>query len=234
MRPALSLCLSSALLAFSAFAQQATLDTDSSVLKVDDGFSTFHWRGDSVLARESFHIDVEDIARIQITDFMNRGDMFEIFDNGVSLGITSSVEQIEDDEGFASTPEQALSDDRFSKGIFELAKGAHKITIKATGPYQAGAAAIRLLDQVADVSFYRSRYRSHVYKEFEQEYSDSDDEELLPEEGFEDDDESDYDYNDEDYNGWGHHRHRHRHYPNSNNLVEGKSLENMKTSLNII
>ncbi|CEP14144.1 hypothetical protein [Parasitella parasitica] len=117
-------------------------------------FVTFRWKGEEAVAMESFDVNVENTARIQVTDFKNRGDMFEVFDNGQSLGMTTKVDALKDEEVFAATPEEALNDDRFSKGIFDLAKGEHKITIKAVGPYEAGTAAIRVLDQ-GNVAFHK-------------------------------------------------------------------------------
>ncbi|KAI8992419.1 hypothetical protein BDB01DRAFT_778396 [Pilobolus umbonatus] len=88
--------------------------------------------------------------------------MFEIFDNDMSLGYTSKVETTKDDV-FAATPEEALQDDRFSKGVFELSKGKHIITIKAEGPHEAGTAAIRVLNH-APVSFGKKKKDSNKKK----------------------------------------------------------------------
>ncbi|KAG0814132.1 hypothetical protein G6F19_005252 [Rhizopus arrhizus] len=119
-----------------------------------DSFVNFRWNGESAVAQQTFNLIVEDTARIQVTDFKNRGDRFEVFDNGKSLGTTSEVSAEADQEAFAATPEEALEDERFSKGVFTLEKGEHKITIKATGPYEAGTAAIRILDH-ANVAFHK-------------------------------------------------------------------------------
>ncbi|KAG1116182.1 hypothetical protein G6F42_013756 [Rhizopus arrhizus] len=123
-------------------------------------FVTFRWKGEEAVANESFDVNVENTARIQVTDFKNRGDSFEVFDNGKSLGMTTKVDALKDEEVFAATPEEALNDDRFSKGIFDLAKGEHKITIKAMGPYEAGTAAIRILDH-ANVDFHKKGGKDH-------------------------------------------------------------------------
>jgi hypothetical protein len=61
----------------------------------------------------------------------------------VSLGKTSTPGKSGD---FASSPEEALAKEGFSKGIFDLAAGEdHKITIEAIGTHNEGTAAIRLL-----------------------------------------------------------------------------------------
>ncbi|KAG1224649.1 hypothetical protein G6F68_020078 [Rhizopus microsporus] len=66
------------------------------------------------MAQQTFDLVVEDSARIQVIDYKNRGDSFEVFDNGQSLGTTSTVEASVDEQVFAATPEEALDDERFS------------------------------------------------------------------------------------------------------------------------
>lgn len=123
---------------------------------LNETFSTFRWKGDKAYAKESFEVNIDTPARVQVTDYKNRGDMFEIFDNGKSLGTTSKVDGKKDEDIFAGTPEEALLDERFSKGTFDLAAGKHKITVKAVGPYEAGTAAIRVLDQgITSTGFYK-------------------------------------------------------------------------------
>ncbi|ORY96861.1 hypothetical protein BCR43DRAFT_524892 [Syncephalastrum racemosum] len=117
-------------------------------VELTDAFADFHWSGNEAMAQETYTVNLEQPSRIQITDFKNRGDSFEIYDNDKLLGKTSEVEQNKDDQVFAATPEEALEDERYSKGTFDLEEGEHKITIKASGPYEAGTAAIRLIDGV--------------------------------------------------------------------------------------
>ncbi|KAF7729762.1 hypothetical protein EC973_003840 [Apophysomyces ossiformis] len=114
-------------------------------LKLNE-FDFFHWTGKrDAEALETFVADLERPAILQITDFKNRGDMFQVFDNDRHIGQTSVVMMTEDDDTFAETPEDALMDSRFSRGIFRLDSGPHRIVIKANGPFDAGTAAIRLL-----------------------------------------------------------------------------------------
>lgn len=147
-------------------------------------FVNFRWKGEEATAQESFDLNVENTARIQVTDFKNRGDMFEIFDNGKSLGFTTKVDALKDEEVFAATPEEALNDERFSKGTFDLAKGEHKITIKAVGPYEAGTAAIRVLDH-ANVAFHKKE------KDHDDDHDDDDDDDDKHDHKDDDDDDDD-------------------------------------------
>ncbi|KAL9540202.1 hypothetical protein MBANPS3_009819 [Mucor bainieri] len=152
-------------------------------------FVTFRWKGEEAVAKESFDVNVENNARIQVTDFKNRGDIFEVFDNGKSLGMTTKVDALKDEEVFAATPEEALNDDRFSKGIFDLAKGEHKITIKAMGPYEAGTAAIRMLDH-ANVDFHKKKGGKGDHDDDDE---DDEDDKKHGHKGDDDDDEDDED-----------------------------------------
>ncbi|KAI9254665.1 hypothetical protein BY458DRAFT_549670 [Sporodiniella umbellata] len=113
------------------------LDAAKDTNQLSDAFVTFRWTNENGAVEESYDLVLEEATRIQITDYKNRGDSFEVFDNGQSLGFTSKVEAQADDKAFAATPEEALEDERFSRGEFTLEKGEHKITIKATGPYEA-------------------------------------------------------------------------------------------------
>ncbi|KAI9280757.1 hypothetical protein BY458DRAFT_487309 [Sporodiniella umbellata] len=163
-------------------------------------FTTFRWKGDSSIAQETFDVVVEDTARIQVTDYKNRGDSFEIFDNGKLVGATSEVSGEADEKAFAATPEEALEDDRFSKGVFTLGKGEHKITIKATGPYEAGTAAIRLLDH-AEVAFHKQSGGKDDDDEEDWHHDDKDDKEEWHkadhDDGWNHDDDDDEDYEEE-------------------------------------
>lgn len=126
-----------------------------SIVALNETFVSFTWKGVEAYAKESFDVHVKTPTRIQIVDYQNRGDMFEVFDNGKSLGTTTKVSNQKDQDLFASVPEEAILDERFSKGTFDLTVGEHKITIKAIGPYESGTAAIRLLDQTSAVGFYK-------------------------------------------------------------------------------
>ena len=73
---------------------------------------------------------------LTVTDAFNRGDQFEVFDFASSIGETSAVpipavagEQCNAKVGAASDPEECLTDNLSSSGMFELDEGSHSITI---------------------------------------------------------------------------------------------------------
>lgn len=176
--------------AMSFAADEAAAAPAAAPAALTDSFVTFRWKGESNVAAETFNLNLDSAARIQVTDFKNRGDMFEIFDNGKSLGKTTKVEIAKDDQVFAATPEEALKDDRFSKGIFDLAKGEHKITIKASGPYEAGTAAIRVLDH-ANVAFHKKNKNHRGGDDDKKKHKGDDDEEDNHKKWGKDDDDED-------------------------------------------
>ncbi|CAO3653069.1 unnamed protein product [Mucor fragilis] len=192
MRTVFAISSAIALFAASAFASKNAdfnpvnfVDTVAAApAALTNEFAIFRWKGDEAVAKETFNVNVENTARIQVTDFKNRGDIFEVYDNGKSLGMTTKVDALKDEEVFAATPEEALNDDRFSKGIFDLAKGEHKITIKAMGPYEAGTAAIRMLDH-ANVDFHKKGGKGH--------HDDDDDDDKHDHKGDDDDEDDDDD-----------------------------------------
>lgn len=78
-----------------------------------------------------------------MTDAFLKGDRFEIFDGGVSIGMTSAVPTNTADCG--SDPAVCVSDPTVSHGAFNLGPGSHSITIKAqNSPFGAGAAYFRI------------------------------------------------------------------------------------------
>lgn len=73
-----------------------------------------------------------------VTDAFLAVDRFEIFDFGVSLGLTS-LESGSGDCG--SDPVACIADSNFSSGVFNLGAGAHSITIKVVNSGTGGGAA---------------------------------------------------------------------------------------------
>jgi hypothetical protein len=79
---------------------------------------------------------------LTVTDAFIRGDIFEIFDFGVSIGTTSAVDT---DGDCGDDPEPCLIDPLVSHGVFPLGPGPHEITIKASAsPFGGGAAYFRV------------------------------------------------------------------------------------------
>ncbi len=82
-------------------------------------------------------------ATLTVLDLFSSGDRFEVFNWGVSLGLTSAPGRgggCGDDIGCA------LNNANYSIGQFILAGGSHSITIKAdTSPFGGGAAVLSAL-----------------------------------------------------------------------------------------
>ncbi|HXU34418.1 MAG TPA: hypothetical protein VN851_27910 [Thermoanaerobaculia bacterium] len=79
---------------------------------------------------------------LKVTDAFLRGDRFEVFDFGASIGLTS-VPSTTGDCG--DNPDPCFTDPLVSHAIFTLAAGPHQITIKANAsPFGGGAAYFRI------------------------------------------------------------------------------------------
>ena len=105
----------------------------------------FFWDGgDDVFSSSGpFTFDAVGPVRVDVTDTFNSGDVFEIFDNDVSIGSTSfvtpTISSIID-------PETAFANSAYSHGSFDLGAGSHSITIKVTeNPFGAGRGYLRVM-----------------------------------------------------------------------------------------
>ena len=79
-------------------------------------------------------------VNVFVTDDFSKGDRFEVFDFGVSQGLTSAVATAAAGE---VGPAAAFLDPTYSHGVFTLAAGAHSITIQAVdSPFGGGRAYI--------------------------------------------------------------------------------------------
>ncbi|KAG2209812.1 hypothetical protein INT47_001961 [Mucor saturninus] len=140
-------------------------------LNVTETFETFHWKleKNESLTDRIFTLELSQPAEFQIIDYLMGGDVFEVIDNGKSIGRTSELEDTMNSEGVAyvTTPEEALDDERFSKAGYLLDAGKHEITIKiAESLHQNGTGAVRVVESLQ--SFYNS-------KEVDKPYDDDDD-----------------------------------------------------------
>lgn len=82
-------------------------------------------------------------AKLQVTDGHRSGDQFEVFANGVSLGLTSATSVVGDIIGDDYTT--AMTDVRFSSGEWRLGAGDYAVTgFVRVMPEAIGRGAIRL------------------------------------------------------------------------------------------
>jgi hypothetical protein len=102
-----------------------------------------------------------DGAALIVTDAFEKGDIFEVFDNGNPIGSTSSVPKSNTSCG--SNPEPCSTIPTVSHHIFNLAPGSHSITIKATmSPFQGGAAYFRIDNKREHFVCYRVKDEGQV------------------------------------------------------------------------
>jgi hypothetical protein len=69
------------------------------------------------------------VANILVLDLFSAGDMFQLFDNGVSLGSTTTVPNTGADL-CVNDIACALSNSGYSRGIFSVGAGSHSLTIQ--------------------------------------------------------------------------------------------------------
>jgi len=87
-------------------------------------------------------------ALLTVTDAFLDGDVFEIFDNNASIGVTSTPATT---GSCGDDPDPCLLDPQVSHGVFWVAPGAHSLTIKAiASPFGGGAAYFKLDSPQAD------------------------------------------------------------------------------------
>lgn len=82
---------------------------------------------------------------VYVTDDFLKGDQFEVFDNGVSLGVTNpvAVDAASPEVG----PDAAFADPTYSSGCFNLPPGAHSITLDViVNPFAGGRGYIQVLE----------------------------------------------------------------------------------------
>lgn len=133
-----------AVLASSLFAANAQAAT----LVVDGGWSKFFFgvTGSSIYDSSSSDLSYDFVlsgsALLKVTDAFAIGDVFEIFDNGVSIFSTGAF----DVGGVITTdPDIAFGGGAYSYGSLLLGAGSHKITGLATAsPFGSGGAFIEL------------------------------------------------------------------------------------------
>jgi hypothetical protein len=77
---------------------------------------------------------------LKVTDAFLYGDQFQVYDNGVALGLTSTP-----GTGPGTTdPDVAYADPGYSKGLYALGAGNHSVTFQAVqSPFGSGGAYFR-------------------------------------------------------------------------------------------
>jgi hypothetical protein len=118
-------------------------------IQVDaSGWTLFDWGivGEGQPIEEPFTFSSSAPVVVKVTDVLCRGDQFEVFDFGVSIGTTSAVPVQEcDTEPFVVDPDVAFGDPSFSHGSFVLRPGSHSITIEVIAdPFGFGSGYIRV------------------------------------------------------------------------------------------
>ncbi|WCL53809.1 PEPxxWA-CTERM sorting domain-containing protein [Gimibacter soli] len=96
---------------------------------VDSGWRAFSWSGNegTFTSEGGFTFDVVGAAELTLTDAYSYGDIFEVFDDGSSLGLTSIVPSYDAGKpNVGSNMESAISNG-FSQGTFYLSAGSYLI-----------------------------------------------------------------------------------------------------------
>jgi hypothetical protein len=115
-------------------------------LPVDGGWTAFNWsEGVGSFNNEGpFTFSTAVPAYVSVTDAYVDGDRFEVFDNGLSLGVTS--EPVDDGSYGGFSPDCVYLDPRLSSGQFLVGAGDHAITLKivqAGGGFTYGTGFLR-------------------------------------------------------------------------------------------
>jgi hypothetical protein len=144
MKPVRTL-LTAAIAALSLNAHAVTVPTDGSWIQFD-----FDSAGSSLYDLSTldtgFTFTLSQSSILSVVDLGFSGDRFNIFANGVSLGLTSApVAQAANEDPIFDIP-TALNDNRFSKGNWNLAKGNYTITgIAKDSPFDGGYGALSVV-----------------------------------------------------------------------------------------
>jgi hypothetical protein len=111
------------------------------------GWTFFNWGPDGLNIEGPFTFSSTRSVVVKVTDGFCRGDQFEVFDSGASVGTTSAVavDAQCDDVPEIVDPDVAFADSTYSHGAFVLAPGSHAITIRAiVNPFAGGGAWLRV------------------------------------------------------------------------------------------
>ena len=129
----------------SSEAQPAVLDDIA--VTIDGPWVYFDWgSGTPFINQGALKFTASATVKIKVTDTFCAGDRFRLFDNGQLLGDTKLVgPDVGCDNHYIGDPDIALSQARYSQGIFAVGPGADAITIQAIqNPFGSGGAYLRV------------------------------------------------------------------------------------------
>lgn len=111
-------------------------------LTVNGGWHEFAFPEAGSPWADEFSFSLLTPGTLTVTDAHVAGDRFEVFSNGMSLGLTSEPLSQYD---FTDQYDLAASDPRWSTGIWSLAAGKYLISgLTTLSPYGSGSAALRV------------------------------------------------------------------------------------------
>jgi hypothetical protein len=126
----------------------AQLSRAQRAVTVGGGWQFFEWNNapGSFNVEGAFTFTSASSTLLTITDTGVDGDRFSLFDFGTLIG-TTSVPANDGYDNETLTPDQTLTDPRYSHGFFPLSPGNHSITIQiieAARGYSGGGADFRV------------------------------------------------------------------------------------------
>ena len=122
----------------------------------------FGFLGEGQPIEEPFSFSSSTPVVVKVTDVLCRGDQYEVFEFGVSIGTTAAVPVQEcGTEPFVGDPAVAFEDPSFSHGSFVLSPGSHSITIVVIAdPFGHGSGYVRV-DSVSKEQCKKGGWRNY-------------------------------------------------------------------------
>jgi hypothetical protein len=115
----------------------------AATLTADSGWSTFTFDGAGSSWDDTFTFTITQASTLTVTDGYLAGDIFEVFLNGVTLGLTSPTSDTTSQ--IYGNYDTAAADSRWSTGVWNLLAGTYTVSgFSNTSPHGSGTAALRL------------------------------------------------------------------------------------------
>jgi hypothetical protein len=95
----------------------------------------FKFHGQQAIVSKKYRFSLVEPASLEVVRFEDAGEQYSIYDNGILLGTTGKVNVKHN--VLVATPQDAIKDGRFLKGIYKLVKGSHKITFRVSTAYMS-------------------------------------------------------------------------------------------------